>query len=68
MEFIFVSESNGKKSVIEGSSPRGYRRVLKVTVNDDGKTELWVKPPNSENGYSIEVSTAKLNDALKTKS
>jgi hypothetical protein len=58
-----VSKSNDKKSVIKGS-----RRDLEVTVNDDGKTELWVRPPSSENGYWIEVSTAELNEALKTKS
>ena len=67
-DFIFVSELNDKKLVIEGSSPGGYRRVLKISVNNDGQTELWVKPPDSDNGYRIEVSTADLIDALKTKS
>lgn len=63
-----MSKSNDKKSVIKGSSPDGSRRDLEVTVNDDGKTELWVRPPSSENGYWIEVSTAELNEALKIKS
>jgi len=63
-----VSKSNDKRSVIKGSSPGGSKRDLEVTVNDDGKTELWVRPPSSANGYWIEVSTAELYEVLKPKS
>ncbi|PSU31699.1 hypothetical protein [Photobacterium lutimaris] len=58
-------DKNEKWTVIEGSSPDGNQRILEVTTCSDGKAKLWVRPPNSENGYWIEVSAEELGEALK---
>ncbi len=55
------------KTILEGASSNGAKRMLEVIVNNKGKTEIWIKPPNSDGGYWIEVSTVELKEALKIK-
>ena len=35
-------------------------------MNDSGTAELWIKPPQSDNGYKIEVRADEVKKALNS--
>jgi hypothetical protein len=50
--------------VVDGISPIGRPRELRVGINA-GKIALWIRPPESPNGYTIEVDRKKSLDAIE---
>jgi hypothetical protein len=50
--------------VVDGISPVGRTRELRVGTRG-GKIALWIRPPESPNGYTIEVDRNALLDAIR---
>jgi hypothetical protein len=63
-----MADTKESKARISGFSPDGSARALEVTINNKGMTELWIKPPHSDNGYWIEVPSEELLSALNVSS
>lgn len=59
-------ERMNQAAPIFGTSPNGAERELRITVKDNGTAELWIKPPQSDNGYRIEVTADALKKALNS--